>query len=118
MRLHFQLSINANFDFPPPLSVLSSISIQNILKAQKEIDRLEAEAQDHQPFSSGGPSSSSSRGNRAHDSAKKPTIANQAVSGPVSAEAELVQEKDAAADVSKELKEEAQLDGDTVAAEE
>lgn len=100
----------------PPSSVLSSLSIQNILKAQKEIDRLEAEAQDHQTFSSGGPSSSS-RGNRAHDSAKKPTIANQAVSGPVSAEAELVQEKDAAADVSKEFKEEAQLDG-TVAAEE
>lgn len=54
---------------------------------------------------------------RAHDSAKKPAIANQSLAGPVSAEAELAQEKDAAADVSKELKE-AKLEDTTAVAEE
>lgn len=40
---------------------------------------------------------------RATDAAKKPAIINSGVNGKVSAEAELKQEKDAAADVSDEL---------------
>ena len=71
---------------------------QNIEKAQKEIDRLEAEASElAQP-----PPPSSSR--RTHDSAKKPSVNNQVVNGTSSANAELAQEKDAVADVSEELK--------------
>ncbi len=68
---------------------------QNIDKAQKEIDRLEAEAHEPQP-------SSSNR--RTHDSAKKPAQINQAVNGTASTDAEQAQEKDAAADVSEDLK--------------
>lgn len=69
--------------------------IQNIEKAQKEIDRLEAEAKEPQP-------STSSR--RTHDTAKKPATANHAVNGTASAETEVAQEKDAAADVTKDVK--------------
>jgi len=61
---------------------------QNIAKAQKEIDRLEADEADG-----------------ATDTARKPSQKNQAVNGgPVSAAAELEQEKDAEADVAEELK--------------
>ena len=60
---------------------------QNIERAQKEIDRLEAEAKEPQP------SSSSHR--RSHESSKKPASANQAVNGTASASAEHAQEKDA-----------------------
>ena len=69
--------------------------MQNVEKAQKEIDRLEAEAKEPQP-------STSNR--RTHDSAKKPATANQSVNGTASAETELAQEKDAAADVTEDLK--------------
>ena len=64
------------------------ISVQNIKKAQEEIDRLEAEE---------------TAVNGATDSAKKPALKNSGVNGEVSADAELKQEKDAAADVSEEL---------------
>lgn len=72
------------------------IYIQNIQKAQKEIDRLEADAEVH---SSSPPSSN----RRTHDSAKKPAMANQSVNGSASAEAELAQEHDAASDVVKDI---------------
>ena len=72
---------------------------QNIEKAQKEIDRLEAEAKDPQH------ASTSSNNRRTHDQAKKPAMANQAVNGTTSTtKAELAQEKDAVADdVTEEL---------------
>ena len=71
---------------------------QNVEKARKEIDRLEAMA--NEPQSSGY-----TAGNRrAHDSSKKPAMANQSVNGTASAAAELSQEKDAAADVTEDLK--------------
>ncbi|KAF2445727.1 hypothetical protein P171DRAFT_472416 [Karstenula rhodostoma CBS 690.94] len=60
---------------------------ENIAKAQKEIDRLEAEETDG-----------------VTDAARKPSEKNQAVNGgPVSAVAELQQEKPAEADVAEEL---------------
>ena len=70
--------------------------LQNIEKAKKEIEKLESEARE-------GHSSTVSK--RTHDAAKKPSQANQAVDGKVSADAELAQEKDAAADVAQDLKE-------------
>jgi hypothetical protein len=71
--------------------------MQNIAKAQKEIDRLEAEE------------------TGATDFARKPAAKNQAVNGgPVSAAAELEQEKDAEADVAEELKKASLEDGDEV----
>lgn len=72
--------------------------VQNIAKAQKEIDRLEEEAKKE---SAAG---SSSGNRRTHDTSKKSAAANQAVNGTASADAELAQEKDAVADVSEELK--------------
>ncbi|CAI6334633.1 unnamed protein product [Periconia digitata] len=61
---------------------------ENIAKAQKEIDRLEAEETEG-----------------ATDAARKPSQKNQAVNGgAVSATAELEQEKDAEADVAEEVK--------------
>ena len=69
--------------------------LQNIEKAQKEIDRLEAEAKEPQP---------SAPNRRTHDSVKKPAVANQSVNGTASAEAEHAQEKDASADVTEDLK--------------
>ena len=63
-------------------------------KAQKEIDRLEAEANEIPP----------SNNRRTHDSSKKPAAKNQAVNGTASASSELAQEKDASADVTKDLK--------------
>ncbi|KNG88282.1 nuclear segregation protein (Bfr1), partial [Aspergillus nomiae NRRL 13137] len=62
---------------------------ENIKKAQEEIARLEEEA--------------AQADDRATDAAKKPAIINSGVNGKVSAEAELKQEQDAAADVSDEL---------------
>ena len=71
---------------------------QNIEKAQREIDRLEAEATETQ--NSGKLSSN----RRAHDSSKKPAIINQSVNGSASASTELAQDKDAAMDVAEDLK--------------
>ena len=55
------------------------MTTQNIEKAQKEIDHLEAAATEV-------PQSSN---RRAHDSSKKPAALNQSVNGTVSAQAEL-----------------------------
>ncbi|KAL8926374.1 MAG: hypothetical protein Q9208_002917 [Pyrenodesmia sp. 3 TL-2023] len=69
---------------------------ENIDRAQKEIDRLEAEA--------AAAAVTSSTGNRrAHDTAKKPATINQSVNGTASANTEQVQEKDAEADVAENL---------------
>lgn len=64
---------------------------ENIAKAQKEIERLEAEEDEGTTG--------------ATDTARKPAQKNQAVNGSADAEAELEQEKDAVADAAKELKE-------------
>ncbi len=72
--------------------------LQNIDRAQKEIDRLEAEA-------TAPSSSTTSTGNRrTHETAKKPATVNQSVNGTASAKAEQAQEKDAEADVAEDLK--------------
>ncbi|KAF2005912.1 hypothetical protein P154DRAFT_518157 [Amniculicola lignicola CBS 123094] len=64
---------------------------ENIEKAQKEIDRLDAE--ENEPI------------HGSKDTARKPAEKNQGVNGePVSAEAELQQEKDAVADAAEDLK--------------
>ncbi|EAW07421.1 putative nuclear segregation protein (Bfr1) [Aspergillus clavatus NRRL 1] len=68
----------------------SSKTEENIKKAQEEIKRLEEEE-------------AHSDSQRATDHAKKVAIENSGVNGKVSAEAELKQENDAAADVSEEL---------------
>jgi hypothetical protein len=64
--------------------------MQNITKAQKEIERLEAEED--------------AAANGSTDTARKPAQKNQAVNGNASADAELDQEKDAAADAAEDLK--------------
>lgn len=64
--------------------------LQNIEKAQKEIERLEAEETEG--------------ANGSTDAASKPAQKNQAVNGSASPSAELAQEKDAAADVAEDLK--------------
>lgn len=73
--------------------------LQNIEKAQKEIDRLDAEAetQNSQP----NPSSSN---RRTHEIAKKSTTVNRSINGDASAEADHAQEKNAEADVAEDLK--------------
>ncbi|KAI9706074.1 MAG: hypothetical protein M1836_005480 [Candelina mexicana] len=69
---------------------------ENIDKAQKEIDRLEADAKNETP-------SSSTKDHRTRDTAKKPGIKNESVNGTASADTELAQEKDASADVAEDL---------------
>ncbi|KAI9847598.1 MAG: hypothetical protein M1837_002172 [Sclerophora amabilis] len=81
---------------------------ENIAKAQKEIERLESAAASE--ISSGG-----SGTGRTKDGARKPTTTNNMVNGDASASAELSQEKDAADDVTKDLKE-AKLEDDMDAA--
>ena len=86
----------ANLSIYLPAYFANTSHGQNIEKAQKEIDRLEAEAKDHPQH----PSTSTSTSNRrTHDHAKRPaSAANQSVNGTASsAETELAQEKDAAA---------------------
>ncbi|KAJ4311143.1 multicopy suppressor of BFA (Brefeldin A) [Neodidymelliopsis sp. IMI 364377] len=63
---------------------------ENVEKAQKEIERLEAEED--------------AGANGTTDAARKPAQKNQAVNGSASPSAELAQEKDAAADVTEDLK--------------
>lgn len=69
---------------------------QNIERAQKEIDHLEAEAKESQP------SPSSNR--RTHDPSKKPATAKPSVNGTASASAEHAQEKDADTNVAEDMK--------------
>ena len=73
-------------------------STQNIEKAQKEIDRLEKEAVDS--VAEPGPKPNGRR----RDAAKKPAIDHHGMNGGPSAESELAQETDAAADVAEDLK--------------
>ncbi|KAB2575552.1 putative nuclear segregation protein [Lasiodiplodia theobromae] len=63
---------------------------ENIEKAKKEIEKLEAAEAEGADAG-------------AKDTAKKPAAKNQQVNGSADAEAELAQEKDAAADAAKEL---------------
>jgi hypothetical protein len=78
---------------------------QNIAKAQKEIDRLEA-AEDHQ----------AEHGSK--DTHRKPAQKNQAINGGhVDAAAELEQEKDAVADAEEDLKKASLEDGDEIVAD-
>ena len=66
---------------------------QNIAKAQKEIEKLEAEAS-----GSAGPSNEGTK-----DEARKPAQKQQGVNGNASAEAEFAQEIDAEKDVAEEM---------------
>ena len=79
-------------------------SYQNITHAQKEIDRLEAEAA-NPPKSTTTNGINASKASRTHDSAKKPAEKQQAVNGTADAAAEATQEKDAMKDVEKEMEE-------------
>lgn len=83
---------------------------QNVEKAKKEIEKLEQEAATAE--SSSTPAVRAGRQNHA----KKVSSKDTGVNGEVSAEGELAQEKDAVADVTKELKE-AKIEDATVAAE-
>jgi len=74
---------------------------ENIEKAKKEIERLEAEEDE--------------AAEGATDVARKPAQKNQGVNGTVSAEAELEQEKDAVADAAEDLKKAAIEDKETPA---
>ena len=71
---------------------LADCIYQNIANAQKEIDRLEVEA------------NAAEAKTGATDNARKPAMENQGVNGSTSAGAELAQEKDADADVAEEMK--------------
>lgn len=73
--------------------------MQNIEKAQKEIDRLEIEANETQNSS---PSSSSKR---AQESTKRQAVKNQLVNGTNSATTEPKQDKEAVADLTEALEE-------------
>ncbi|CAN9408445.1 unnamed protein product [Alternaria sp. RS040] len=77
--------------------------LQNIAKAQKEIDRLEAEEAEEDAA------------NGSTDAARKPAQKNQAVNGSASAKAEHDQEKDAAADAADDLKKASIEDKETAA---
>lgn len=79
------------------------IFLQNVAKAQKEIERLEAEEDE--------------AANGTTDSARKPAQKNQGVNGGPTAEAELNQEKDGAADAAEELKKASIEDKEETAAE-
>ena len=79
--------------------------LQNIAKAQAQIDALESEAQQEE--------ASDPPARRSRNAAKKPAQASIGTNGEISAEAELKQEKDAVADVTEELKEAAIKDGET-----
>jgi hypothetical protein len=66
--------------------------LQNIAKAQKEIEKLEAEAND-----------ADLNDDRTKDLAKKPSQKQQGINGGPSAEAEARQEADAEKDVAEEM---------------
>ncbi|EXJ88050.1 hypothetical protein A1O1_04977 [Capronia coronata CBS 617.96] len=75
---------------------------KNIEKAKKEIEKLEQEAAEASTASP--PPKSGPRGGRT-DRAKKVALKDSGANGTVPAEAEQAQEKDAVADVTKELEE-------------
>lgn len=76
---------------------------ENIAKAQKEIEKLEAEADAEKPAS-----------DRATETARKPATEKQSVNGHANAGAELEQENDAAKDVAEDL-EKAKIEDATTA---
>ena len=76
--------------------------VQNIANAQKEIDRLEGEAN----------AADAKASERTTDAARKPAADNQGVNGGPSAEAQQDQEKAADADVADEL-EKAKIEDET-----
>ncbi|KAG9775736.1 hypothetical protein KCU88_g5064, partial [Aureobasidium melanogenum] len=76
---------------------------KNIEKAKKEIEKLEQEATEASNASP-PPSRGAGKGGRT-DRAKKVALKDSGVNGTISVEAEEAQEKDAVADVAKELKE-------------
>ena len=86
-----------SFTVFPATCIMYIDNPQNIDKAKKEIERLEAEETQSS-------SSHSTSHRRTHDNSKKPATTNQFVDGTASAEAELAQEKDAAADVADDIK--------------
>ena len=86
-----------SFTVFPATCIMYIDNLQNIDKAKKEIERLEAEETQSS-------TSHSTSHRRTHDNSKKPATANQSVNGNASAEAELNQEKDAAADVAEDIK--------------
>ena len=86
-----------SFTVFPATCIMCIDNLQNIEKAKKEIERLEAEETQSS-------TSHSTSHRRTHDNSKKPATANQSVNGTASAEAELAQEKDAAADVAEDIK--------------
>ncbi|TKA77983.1 hypothetical protein B0A49_02511 [Cryomyces minteri] len=69
---------------------------ENIAKAQKEIDRLEAEA-------NGSGTATPTTDGKSAETARKSAAEQQSVNGSAPASAELEQEKDAAADVADDL---------------
>ena len=73
--------------------------IQNIEKAQKEIDRLEKEALE---ASTSFPLPKADRG-RIYNHGKKSEATNEGANGDASAEEELAQEQDANDDVAEEM---------------
>lgn len=73
---------------------------QNIAAAQKEVERLEKEALE--PSTSSGPPRSDAR--RRDGRAKKVPTKDTGANGDLAAESELVQDKDAAADVADDMK--------------
>ena len=78
--------------------------MQNVAAAQKEIERLEAEAASAEHAPRPGTT----------DTARKPAQANQAVNGSASADAEHAQEKDGVADATEDLKKASLEDATTV----
>jgi len=73
--------------------MISNLS-QNIAKAKKEIEKLEAET---------SPSAPANMNTGAKDTHSKPADANLGANGKVSAEAVLKQEQDAVADAAAEM---------------
>ncbi|KAI9804171.1 MAG: hypothetical protein M1825_001573 [Sarcosagium campestre] len=77
---------------------------ENIEKARKEIERLEAEPTEPSAATTSGSSAGTHNNSRAKDTPRKPAAANGESTDAPSAGAELAQEKDAAADAAEDLK--------------
>lgn len=75
-----------------PIAFANTLS-QNVAAAQKEIERLEAEAQ----------AADSKQSDRATETARKPATEKQGVNGSANAGAQQGQEEDAVADATEDL---------------
>ncbi|KAI9794474.1 MAG: hypothetical protein M1833_000387 [Piccolia ochrophora] len=73
---------------------------QNVEKAQREIERLEAEASAHSP----SVTANASEDQRTKSAPRKPAMVNGEAEKPPSGDAALALEKDAAADVTEDMK--------------